>query len=108
MNFKQSLCGYHHWIHPECVCWHWAEKRGYQYWHRDYVRNEFISAFVCGGEPALQFCVEGRGGNKDLHAIAADVREKCKDERQFIAARQVESLEDYFNRWTANPGMWER
>ena len=108
MNFKQSTCGYHHWIHPECVCWHWAEKRGYQYWHKDFVRNEFIAAYVCGGERALQFCIEGRGNKPVHHELADDVKEKCKAEREFIKSRQVETLEEYFDRWTANPGIWER
>jgi GT2 family glycosyltransferase len=107
MNFKQSTCGYHHWIHPGAQCWHWAEKRGYQYWHSDYVRNEMIAAFVCGGEKALQFCVDGRGNSAGVQALAADVREKCAAEREFIKSRQVESLEEYFDRWIANPGVWK-
>lgn len=107
MNFKQSTCGYHHWIHPAAQCWHWAEKRGYQYWHSDYVRNEMIAAYVNGGERALQCCIDGRGANSAILALAADVREKCKGERDFIAARQVEDLETYFDRWTRNPGVWK-
>lgn len=107
MNLKQSTCGYHHWIHPEAQCWHWAEHRGYQYWHSDFVRNEQIAAYVNGGEVALQFCIDGRGGSAAVRAIADDVREKCKGEREFIAARQVETLDQYFDRWVANPGTWK-
>jgi len=107
MNFKQSVCGYHHWIEPKAVCWHWAEKRGYIWNHRDYVRNEQIAAFVCGGERALQFCVKGRGGNQGLIDLADDVREKCTPEREFIAERQLEDLESYFDRWVATPGVWK-
>jgi len=107
MNFKQSTCGYHHWIHPDAICWHWAEKRGYIWNHNDYVRNEQIAAYVCGGEEALQFCVEGRGASGALQAIADDVRVQCAGEREFIKARQVETLEEYFDRWVANPGVWK-
>lgn len=107
MNFKQSTCGYHHWIHPAAKCWHWAEKRGYQYWHSDFVRNEMIAAYVCGGEEALQFCIDGRGSSAAILALAADVREKCNGEREFIAARQTETLEAYFARWIAHPGVWK-
>ena len=107
MNFKQSTCGYHHWIHPEAICWHWAEKRGYIWNHRDYVRNEQIAAYVCGGERALQFCVEGRGGNDALKELAQDVRTVCREEREMIASKQVEDLEAYFDRWVANPGVWK-
>jgi len=107
MNFKQSTCGYHHWIQPKAKCWHWAEKRGYQYWHKDFVRNEMIAAFINGGEKALQFCVDGRGGNAGLHELADDVREKCLDEHEYIKSRQIESLEEYFNRWEKTPGVWK-
>ena len=106
MNFKQSLCGYHHWIHPKAICWHWAEKRGYQYWWKDYVRNEFISAYVCGGESALQYCLEGRGNKPSLQEVAKEVREKCKEEREMVKSRQVETLEEYWNRWEKHPGTW--
>ena len=107
INLKQSTCGYHHWIHPGAQCWHWAEKRGYQYWHADFVRNEQIAAYVNGGDEALEFCVKGRGASQAVRDIAADVREKCRGEREFIAARQVETLEAYFDRWVKNPGVWK-
>jgi glycosyltransferase involved in cell wall biosynthesis len=107
INFKQSTCGYHHWIHPAAWCWHWAEKRGYQYWHKDFVRNEQIAAFVNGGEPALQFCIKGRKSTPSVLAIAEEVRQKCKEEREYIEGKQVETLEDYFARWVASPGVWK-
>lgn len=107
MNFKQSTCGFHHWIHPKSICWHWAEKRGYQYWHSDFVRNEFIAAYINGGERALQYCVDGRGGSAAVRAIADDVREKCREEHEYIKSLQVETLENYFSRWVAKPGVWK-
>jgi glycosyltransferase involved in cell wall biosynthesis len=107
MNYKQSTCGYHHWIHPEAQCWHWAEKRGYIWNHPNYVRNEFIAAYVCGGSKALEFCVKARGGSKALKEIADDVKGKCGEEREFIKSKQVETLEEYWDRWEANPGVWK-
>jgi len=107
MNFKQSTCGYHHWIHPQAQCWHWAEKRGYQWNHGDYVRNEQIAAYVCGGERALEFCIKGRKSTDGVKAIAEDVRAKCAGEQAFVESRQVEGLEEYFDRWIANPGVWK-
>ena len=107
MNFKQSTCGYHHWIHPKAWCWHWAEKRGYIWNHSDFVRNEQISAYVCGGDTALVAVVEGRKSTEAVKSLAREVREKCADERAFIKSRQVETLEDYFDRWVANKGVWK-
>jgi len=107
INFKQSTCGYHHWIVPQAWCWHWAEKRGYIWNHRDYRRNELIAAYVCGGDEALDWIVSERGASEGLTDLADEVRRNCKDEREFIASRQVESLNDYFNRWEKNPGVWK-
>ena len=106
-NLKQSTCGYHHWIHPKSIIWHFAEKRGYQYWHADFVRNEQIASYINGGEEALEFCIQGRGGSAAVRAIADDVREKCREEREYIKERQVETLEDYFARWIKSPGVWK-
>jgi hypothetical protein len=107
MNYKQSTCGYHHWIHPKAWCWHWAEKRGYSWNHSDYVRNEQIAAYVCGGRKALKFCTDSRGGNPAIISLAENVIEMCAEEREFIKARQVETLDEYFDRWEKNPGVWK-
>jgi len=44
----------------------------------------------------------------NILADADDVREKCSGEREFITARQVETLQDYFDRWIKNPGTWAK
>jgi len=108
MNYKQATCGYHHWIHPKAWCWHWAEKRGYIWNHSDFVRNEQISAYVCGGISALDAVVEGRKSSPAVIALAEDVVDKCADERAFIKSRQVETLDEYFDRWVAHKGLWEK
>lgn len=108
INLKQSTCGYYHWIVPTSRCWHWADKRGYQFWHADYVHNEQIAAYVAGGERALQVCVDGRGATEAIQKLADETRENCQAEREFIEAKQVETLEGYFDRWVASPGTWAR
>jgi hypothetical protein len=108
MVLKQATCGYHHWIQPKAICWHWAEKRGYAWRHDDYVRNEQIAAYTCGGERALQFCIDGRKNTPVINEIANDVRAKCSGEMEYIRERQVEELEHYFDRWVANPGTWAK
>jgi hypothetical protein len=99
MVLKQATCGYGHYIQPKAICWHWAEKRGYIWNWTDHVRNEFIAAYTCGGDRALDFCVEHRGKKEAILKIAADVREKCTDEMEFIKSKQVIGLEDYFDFW---------
>lgn len=110
INWKQSTCGYHHWIHPEAECWHYAEKRGYSWNHSDFVRNSFIAAYVVGGDAYLDEQVQQRL-HKDnpvvINRLAEDVRAKCKAERDFIASKQVETFDQYIARWEANPGTWK-
>ena len=100
INWKQSTCGYPHWIHPEAWCWHYADKRGYSWNHVDYIRNSFIAAYCVGGDKWLDQQVVLRK-EKDRPAvidkIAEDVRAKCGEDRKFIAERQVISLEDFIN-----------
>jgi glycosyltransferase involved in cell wall biosynthesis len=107
INFKQSTCGYHHWIHPEAWCWHYAEKRGYIWNSRDYRRNELIAAYINGGQSTLDLLVQQRGDSEGLRELANEVMEACHEERAFVKSRQVETLNDYFDRWIAKPGTWK-
>jgi hypothetical protein len=111
INWKQSTCGYDHYIHPEAVCWHYAEKRGYAWNHTDFVRNSFIAAYCVGGYDFLNQQVELRK-KKDRHEVidglAKDVIEKCKEDMEFIKKNQVISFEDYITYWEKNPGNWRR
>lgn len=109
INWKQSTCGWSHWIHPECECWHWAEKRGYSWNHTDFVRNSFIAAYCVGGDEFLNQQVELRC-QKDrpevIERLAADIRENCTDDMEFIRNNQIISFNDYIDYWTENPGSW--
>lgn len=110
MNWKQSTCGYGHFIHPEAWCWHHADKRGYCYNHSDFVRNSFIAAYVVGGEKFLQQQVEARKVKERpavIEALADDVRNKCKTEMEFIQSRQVVDFETYIDWWLLHPGIWK-
>jgi glycosyltransferase involved in cell wall biosynthesis len=102
INWKQSTCGYPHWIHPESVIWHFADKRGYSWNHNDYVRNSFIAAYCVGGDEYLNQQVEARKSKdnlKILQNMADDVRQKCKEDRDFIASKQVMTLREYIESW---------
>lgn len=110
MNWKQSTCGYGHWIHPEAWCWHYADKRGYSWNHTDFVRNSMIAAYVVGGDKFLQDQVDVRR-HKDnpaiLESLAEDVRTKCKPDRDLIASRQVITFDNYMQWWEEHPGVWK-
>ena len=100
INFKQGVCGRYQWIDPAARLWHYADKRGYSWNYQDYVRNYFIAAYTVGGEKWLDALAEQRiKGKKDrpevINNIKQDVIEKCKDDREFIAQRQVKTYEEY-------------
>jgi glycosyltransferase involved in cell wall biosynthesis len=109
MNWKQSTCGWGHWIHPQAWCWHYADKRGYSWNHTDFVRNAMIARYVVGGDAFLQEEVDLRLKKDNptiLNALAEDVRTKCSAERDFIAGRQVIDIDSYLGWWEAHPGTW--
>lgn len=112
INWKQSTCGYAHWIHPEAVCWHYAENRGYSWNYDDKVRNEFIAAYTVGGnkfleEQSVQRKAKPGSRVKAIELIANDVIIKCKDDRDFIKKNQVITFDEYIDWWEKNPGKWK-
>lgn len=109
INWKQSTCGYGHWIHPEAWCWHYADKRGYSWNWSDFTRNSMIAAYIVGGERFLQEQIDLRkhkAPESVLQALAQDVRQKCKTERDFVASRQIVDFDRYITWWENNPGTW--
>lgn len=110
MNWKQSTCGYGHFIHPEAVCWHHADKRGYSWNWSDYTRNSMIAAYVVGGERFLQDQVSQRlrkSSPAHLNGLADDVRAKCQADMEFVHSRQVIDFESYIAWWEEHPGVWQ-
>lgn len=109
MVWKQCICGYGHFIHPEAWCWHFADKRGYSWNHSDFVRNSFIAAYTVGGEPFLQQQVDLRLQKERpavIQALAEDVRNKCKAEMAFIQSKQIVDFETYITWYLEHPGVW--
>lgn len=110
INWKQSTCGYGHWIHPEAWCWHFADKRGYSWNHSDFVRNSFIAAYTVGGDKFLDQQVDQRVCKDNpnvIRALAEDVRTKCKADMEFVHSRQIIDFESYMDYWEAHPGIWK-
>jgi glycosyltransferase involved in cell wall biosynthesis len=112
MMYKIGTCGYPIKVHPKATLYHFSgdyTKRGYSWNYDDHMRNQFIAAYCVGDEEWLQKLVDERclkpHSNKDkVHAIADDVRIKCKGDREFIKTKQKISISDYFKKW----GSWDR
>jgi hypothetical protein len=106
MNFKQSTCGYQHYMHPKANFYHFkAPHYKYKTIYSDWARNNFIAAYTCGGEEWLDYIYKVYVGGKKIvketgDEFYSDVKVKCKDEMEFIKSKQVISLTDYFKKWS--------
>lgn len=110
MNWKQSTCGYPHWIHPEAWCWHYADKRGYSWNYTDKMRNGMIAAYCVGGDKWLDDQIEkfSKKGNRSIvEQVGENVRTTCKADRDFIASKQEMTFDEYIEYWEAHPGVWK-
>jgi len=104
MMYKLGTCGYPIVVHPRVSLFHFADRRGYSWNYDDYVRNTFIAAYTVGGEEWLQKLMDIRKNKKGnrpevIDRIADDVREKCREDREYIKARQKVTIGEYFERW---------
>ena len=110
INWKQSTCGYPHWILPQAWCWHYADKRGYSWNWVDYTRNSFIAAYCVGGEKWLQQQIDARAHKSTpsvLEELGQNVITTCKADRDFIESKQVMTFDEYIEMWEAQPGTWK-
>ena len=108
MMFKQGTCGYPHFIHPKAAFHHLkARKYGYRINYHDITRNNFIAAYICGGDKWLDWIyhryVDHRKITKERGDMyKAEMLERCNDEMEFVKSKQVMSLDQYFKKWSLN------
>jgi glycosyltransferase involved in cell wall biosynthesis len=113
MNFKQSTCGYPHFMHPKANFYHFkAAHYKYRTIYTDWARNNFICAYTCGGDEWLDDAYKTYVGRRKItketgDKFYAEIKEKCKEEMEFIKSKQVISLTDYFNKWNTQKVLAE-
>lgn len=113
MNFKHSTCGYPHFMHPKANFYHFKARRyGYHPVYTDWARNNFICGYTIGGEEWLDNVYKTYVGKRKItketgDLFYADVKEKCKEEMEFIKSKQVISLTDYFKKWETSKVLAE-
>lgn len=105
MNFKQSTCGFGHWMHPKANFYHFKGKKyGYHPIYTDWARNNFICAYTIGGKEWLDYVYKIYVGKKKISKetgdlFYSDIMKKCQVEMEFIKSKQEISLTDYFKKW---------
>ena len=110
MNWKQSTCGYAHWILPQAWCWHYADKRGYSWNYTDKMRNGMIAAYCVGGDKWLDQQIEAfskKGNRSIVEQVGENVRTTCAEDRAFIESKQTMTFDEYMEFWQKNPGIWK-
>lgn len=106
MMYKLATCGYPIMIHPKATVYHYSGDlgRGYSWNYTDHMRNQFIAAYCNGDDEWLRKLVEERSSRPHAHRqrieeIAEDVRQKCKEDREFIKTKQKCTVSEYFEKW---------
>ena len=102
INLKHGLCGYPHYIHPEAHYYHCKHSYGYTFdSKKDGYRNIMIPAYTLGGEEFFNDFVDNLCSQKKVKIrpsyydkIADKVRINCKKDRDFIASKQIMTLEE--------------
>ena len=102
MNFTLAVLGKTVNIYPTEPLFHHGEKRGYHWYHDDYVRNRTIASYMFGGKALAARFIEHRKGNRQaLRRILEDVFKKCSAHRELIKGKQTISIYDWVKQWHA-------
>lgn len=106
INFKHGTCGFPHFIDPATHYVHYRQAHKYKFSYYEGHRNQMIAAYVNGGDEWLErylsnFCSDKHRKKAPgiLKRHAEEVAVSCKDDREFVASRQKETLSAYFERW---------
>jgi len=107
INLKHATCGYPHFIHPEAHYYHYKHSYGYTFdLKNDGYKNIMIPAYTLGGEEFFKGFVDRLCKQKGVKTrpshydrLAENVRAKCKKDRDFIASKQIMTLEEFYDKW---------
>jgi glycosyltransferase involved in cell wall biosynthesis len=106
INLKHGTCGYPHYIHPKAHYYHYKHKYAYGFDGRNGYTNLMIPAYTVGGDEWLKFqtdhIIEKKGEVQRpciYDRMADEVRNVCKEDRDFIASKQIMTLTEYYKKW---------
>lgn len=106
LNLKHATCGYPHYIHPDTHYYHYKHSYGYTFNVKDGYHNQMITPYTIGGEEQLKYFVDNLCKQKKVKSrpcfydrAAESVKSNCKEDRDFIASKQVMTLADFYKKW---------
>lgn len=105
-NLKHGVCGYPHYILPETHYNHHKHEYGYGFSGLGGYRSIMIGAYSVGGEEWLDYFLTRLLTKKGITQhpnkyddMAAEVRSSCKEDREFIASKQIMTLTEFYKKW---------
>jgi len=103
MNLKHGTCGYPHYVHPKSNYYHLKHGYGYSFDGESGRKNPMIAAYTIGGDEWLDTITKGICDKKGItdkpnaYTRMADwVRGSCKEDREFIASKQIMTLSEFY------------
>jgi hypothetical protein len=89
-------------IFPALPLFHYAAKRGYNWWYDDFHRNRTIASYMYGGEEfALKYIRRNMEGSQLIkERIYYDVIHKCQSHRDHVMKKQKITIEEWVRKWT--------
>jgi len=101
INFTLAVLGKNINIFPANPLFHYAAKRGYNWWYDDFHRNRTIASYMYGGEEfAKNYIMNVKGRPLVLEKIYYDVILKSRGHRDHILKNQKMTIEEWVAKWT--------
>jgi len=86
------------WIHPDCLYYHYARKRGYTWKMHEFYWNQFVALYVLtGSREALEAMNQSVSYPQDA-AVLDEVESTCKKARRFVERNAAFTMEEVLER----------
>jgi len=100
INYCLAVMGYSVNIFPKPSIFHYAEKRGYNWFHDDWNRNRIIAMYIACGKELAQLLTKDLKGRPEVNQrIFEEVVIKCDPHREHIKKRTRVDIFEWAERW---------
>jgi glycosyltransferase involved in cell wall biosynthesis len=110
INYALGTMGVERFVLNSLPLYHYAEKRGYRWNGRDWLRNRMIAAYLVGGEEWLTRCSLGMLGADKLDARGIRILQEqvlldrgIQERRSALRQKQLKTLDDFLADWADSP-----
>ena len=99
INFTLAVLGYNKVIYNGEALYHEGkEKRGYNFYGDDYLRNRLIATYMFGGLDLIKkYAPHCKGNQKAIEKMCEEIHMKCSEQRKQIESLQVIDIEEWYH-----------